>query len=34
MELIVLSFAAATALLVGHFTVVVRNWLSSQLARN
>ena len=34
MELIVLSFAAATTLLVGHFTIVVRNWLTTQLARN
>lgn len=34
MELIVLSFAAATALLLGHFTIVVRNWFVTRLARS
>jgi hypothetical protein len=33
MELIVLSFAAATTLLLGHFTFVIRNWLTQQFAR-
>jgi hypothetical protein len=28
MELIIISFAATTALLLGHFAIVVRNWLS------
>jgi hypothetical protein len=28
MELIVTSFLAAAALLLGHFAVVVRNWLA------
>jgi hypothetical protein len=28
MELIITSFAAAAALLLGHFAIVVRNWLS------
>jgi hypothetical protein len=34
MELIVLSFAAATLLLLGHFTIVVRNWVAGQFTQD